>query len=150
MFKIRIDCTTKENLAFNDEKIQRRHFKIISELVDPIKFPALKCIYLLTKTIDRKNRPNESGSTDQKKMITLKSLEITWDWPLSEKEFREFIEHLQKVGFSSANKNKIQLVDISSGNILASFTFQTLQKKEIVQRHRTRNYTYHQTNIYKR
>jgi hypothetical protein len=150
MFKVRIDCTTKENLAFNNGKIQRRHFKKIIQHVDPIKFPALECIYLLTKTIKRGGPTKESESSGGRKRITLKSLEMTWSWPLSEKEFREFVEHLQNVGFSSTNKNKIQLVDNSTANIIYSFTFQTLQKKNVVQRQKTQKYTYYQTNLYKR
>ena len=116
-YKIKIACTTEDDLCYNNKKISKKNY-------NKINFEDLmnKTDYIETALILYKNFEN----------FTTKSLEFMCKREISELEFKEFIVSMKKIGFESKNKNTIKLIKINKNKLnelILTYNFQ-LETKE--------------------
>ena len=117
MYKIKIACTSEDDLCYNNKKISKKNY-------NKINFEDLmnKTDYIETALILYKNFEN----------FTTKSLEFMCKREISELEFKEFIVSMKKIGFESKNKNTIKLIKINKNKLnelILTYNFQ-LETKE--------------------
>lgn len=116
-------CTGKDELMFNNKKIDKRAGNdiIMSLLPDD----NIKEIFILHK-----------NKTVCKNRFYIKSIEFACDI-LTEQEFISFIEKMQQAGFYSKRDSNIKFID--KNVTLYDYSFQTIEKQHIVKREYKRN-----------
>jgi hypothetical protein len=144
MYKIRVNCTSKDDFNFMNRKIRARNIQNIEKDLESID--GLQSMYILTKTLVRENNKIER---DNLRNFSIVSLEMLLNRSVSENEFVDIIQKLQNCGFSSNTRNKIQLVDNQTGIVLYSYEFKSKTKKNTVQKKKRYTYKYRQEMIYK-
>ena len=97
LFKIKINCTHKEELTYKNKEINK-NTKFDFNNIDNIE----SC-YLLKRKLVTSN-------------ITLKSLEFIINKSLNLNELRNFINILQNLNFKSKNNTYVQFIDITDTN----------------------------------
>ena len=96
MYKIRIDCTSKDNLCFDNKKIKKESYNNIHSRLQPSNINYIYEIYILYKNY---------------KSFTYKSLEFNCT-EINENEFIEFIKKMKNIGFCCLNhKTTIQFIE---------------------------------------
>lgn len=113
---IKINCTRKNDLAFNNKDIVKKKRNVSQNPSDltlgniSCIFPNIKSIKILYKTFIKNNNDNELSDDD----YTTKTLEFYYenDDELSDDDFIHFIEVLKKLGFHSENNTKVRYVKI--------------------------------------
>ena len=122
-YRIKIYCTGKDELMFNNNKIDKNAGNdiIMSLLPDD----NIKEIFILHK-----------NKTVCKNRFYIKSIEFACD-SLTEQEFIYFIEKMQQAGFYSKRDSNIKFID--KNVTLYDYSFQTIQKQHIVKREYKRN-----------
>ncbi len=122
-YRIKMYCTGKDELVFNNKKIDKNAGNdiIMSLLPDD----NIKEIFILHK-----------NKTVCKNRFYIKSIEFACD-SLTEQEFISFIEKMQQVGFYSLWDSNIKFID--KNVTVYDYSFQTIQKQHIVKREYKRN-----------
>ena len=129
-FKIKISCTGKEDLCYNNRKISKK--LNLEQFVNNIEY--VKTALILYKT-------NEDN-------FTTKSLEFLCkcDNKLSENDFQNFIKEMINFGFSANEKSKIYLMDKSNETIY-TYYFQSITESNIEKNKRKPNKSIYHTQI---
>lgn len=137
LYKIRINCTTKKELTFNDKPINKKYTKNIYTELQPLNIDYIDGIIILYKHLLLKR--------------TLKSLEFLVNIQLTDILFIEFINKLKDVGFNSKNdKPRIQFID-NTGNIIYNYNFDTCLPLDIKKYKNKKNKSsYSQLYLYKK
>lgn len=122
MYKIKISCTHKEQLNYNNSKINEKNSNLIFELKQLINnYDYIDNVYILNKKKEKKN--------------TLKTLEFSCNNVISNNDFELLIKNMHIIGFKS-NKNTINFykIDIDNKNkhiIIYSYYFTDIKEKYI-------------------
>ena len=105
MYKIRINCTDREQLTLDNLQITNQipEEQIINH-IQPDNLDYVVHIRILYKTFFWKD---QHGNNDQ---ITIKSLEFLCKEYITECKFKDFIKHLNNNGFYSKLDTKIEFV----------------------------------------
>ncbi len=112
--KIKIGCTTQEELQINNKKINLKNYNSLGDN-KPDKFDYISKIYILQKYKFLNNKTT----------YIRKTLEFICNRDITEEEFVLFIETLKKIGFTSKKDNlKIQYID-NEGKIVYNYNYIT-------------------------
>jgi hypothetical protein len=141
MYKIRINCTSEEQLSFDDNKITKYIYDRIHIVLQPDNIDYINDIIILHK-----------NNVD----FTLKSLEFICKININEEQFIKFIEHMKNIGFYSDSNSNIQFID-NIGNIIFNYKFNSIEKKSPIQnklnksnKHKKNKSNYSQQYLYKK
>ena len=129
-YKIKIACTTKYDLCYNNKKISNKNYNRpnFEELINNIDY--IEIALILYKNIFYKK-------------FTTKSLEFMCKREISELEFKEFIVSMKKIGFESKNDNSIHLIKINDNKPseqIFIYNFQSEEKIDIIPKNNNYNY----------
>ena len=108
-FKIKILCTSFEQLSFNNKKISKNNKICFFD-------PNIERIIILHKTLQK---------------FTTKTLEFIYNKQLNEEEFIKFIHTLKEHGFKTTTttpKNNIQFIQNNTNTTLFNYTFIDVKK----------------------
>ena len=136
-YKIKIACTTKDDLCYNNKKISNKNYNRpnFEELINNTD-------YIETALILYKN-----SKTNKNEFIITKSLEFMckYDNEISELNFQKFIKSLKKIGFSSGEFNTIHLIKINNNEqeekekLILKYKFQSETKTKIKNKKKKKN-----------
>jgi hypothetical protein len=142
-YKIKISCTTKDELCYNNKKISNKNYNRpnFEELINNTD-------YIETALILYKHK--------HFKKFTTKSLEFMCkrDNEISESDFKKFIKSMKNIGFKSNNDNTIKLIKINDNKpneLFLTYKFQLETKepnKEYI--YKKNNSTYSTQFLYKK
>jgi predicted transport protein len=127
-YKIKISCTTKDELCYNNKKISNKNYNRpnFEELINNTDY--IETALILYK---------------KEKKFTTKSLEFMCKRKISEDEFKTFIKDMKDIGFSSNNNNTIHLIKINDNKPseqIFIYYFQSEEKKKIIPKNNNYNY----------
>ena len=109
-FKIRIQCTSIEQLTFNNKKISKKNEMCVFD-------SNIKKIIILYKTLDK---------------VTTKTLEFICDKELNKEEFEDFIKTMKDCGFKTTSpKNKIQFINMNTKPFTTLFNYTFMESTNI-------------------
>ena len=118
-YKIKIGCTSKDDLSFDNKSITKYNFNKIHSLLQPNTIDYLDSIIILHKIIIRRD-------------VTTKTLEFLCNRELNNVEFLDFIDKLKNCGFKSTEKRKgktvIQLIHIKTNIVSLNCDFNSLKQ----------------------
>ena len=116
MFKIRINCTTKDDLSFCGRKINKKiHNQLVQKLTPN---DDIEIIQILYKTHRKPRKPRKP------KYYTRITLEFFTNNELCDKKFISFIANMKSLGFISESDDCcIQLINTISNDILLNYYF---------------------------
>jgi hypothetical protein len=145
-YKIRIFCTSKEDLTFEHPKNERpisnirpcknTDIKIHPEL-KPKNIDYVDAITILYRTISQKI-PTKLKIRYYFELSTHASLEYECNRKITELEFQEFIDKMRSCGYYSENNNEIQFINVENGKIIYNYDFNLNNPKDFVQRKRNK------------
>jgi len=101
MYKIRINCTNPDQLAFNNNPINKKSYKEIHDKLQPNNIDYIDSVIILHKKTKKNN-----------KIFTLKTLEFLCNKEISEYQFEELIQKMIEIGFYSKDNRPIQFIYI--------------------------------------
>ena len=101
LFKIKINCTHKEELTYKNKKINKKTKFNTIDIINTID--GIESFYVLNRKLTNSN-------------TTLKSLEFIINKSLNLNELRNFINILQNLNFKSKNNTYVQFIDITNNN----------------------------------
>jgi hypothetical protein len=134
--KIKIYCTTQEELQINNKKINLKNYNKLNE--KPDKFEFVSKIFLLQKY----------KFINNKTTYIRKSLEFICNRDITEEEFIMFIENLKKIGFTTKKDElKIRYID-NEGKIVFNYNFTTNKPLIIPAFSNKKKSLYKQQNLY--
>jgi hypothetical protein len=134
--KIKINCTTQEELQINNKKINLKNYNKLDD--KPDKFEYISKIFLLQKY----------KFIDNKTTYIRKSLEFICNKDITEEEFINFIENLKKIGFMTKKDNlKIRYID-NEGKVVFNYNFNTNKPFIIPAFSNKKKSLYKQQNLY--
>lgn len=114
IYKIRINCTTQQDLTINNKKINQKTFNNIISKNDIDEY-ITKIAILYEDNFHMK---------DDISFIN-KTIEFYCNREINESEFKDFIIKLRKLGFVSNKKQpKIQFIN-NEGNIIYNYNYNT-------------------------
>lgn len=142
-YKIKISCTKKEDLCYNNEKLTITNYnkQNLENLINNTDY--IEKSLFLYKTIKIKS-----------KYIRTTSLEFICkcDNEISDIDFETFIKDMKNIGFSSNTKNTIHLIKINGNNqneTIFTYKFESITKKKIIKKkHNPNRSTYHTQMLY--
>jgi hypothetical protein len=115
-YKIRINCTSQKDLTINNKKISRISYNNLEYKPDNIDY-ITKISILYEDNFHSKSDVN----------FINKTLEFYCNCIITEIEFKDFINNLKNIGFSSKKKDpKIQLID-NEGKIIFNYNYNTIE-----------------------
>jgi len=135
--KIRISCTTQDELQINNKKINLRNYtNYVNNKFD--NFDYITKIFLLQKY----------KFINNKTAYIKKSLEFICLRDITEDEFQSFIENLKKIGFATKKENhRIQYIN-NEGIVVFNYNF-NLNKPYIIPAFSNKKKSlYRQQNLY--
>lgn len=107
MYKIKINCTSEDQLPFENLKINKQ---MSQQLLSKLQLDNVESIILLHKT--------------NCNSFVSKTLEFICNKEINEEQFIAFIRNMQRAGFVSKTNCKIQFID-NVGNIIFNYRFNT-------------------------
>lgn len=107
MYKIKINCTSEDQLSFENSKISKQ---MCQHLLSKLQLDNVESIILLHKT--------------NCNSFVSKTLEFICSKEINEEQFIAFIHNMQRAGFVSKTNSKIQFID-NDGNIIFNYRFNT-------------------------
>ena len=116
-YKIKIYCTSQEQLLLNDEPISIINKDDINNCLLPDYDDNINEICILYKRIKKNN-------------YTIKSLEIFYNSCITEDEFISYIKYMHYVGFSS-QQNYIEFINTQTNEIIYKYDFVNILPQEI-------------------
>ena len=115
-YKIRINCTSQKDFTVINKKISRISYNNLENKPDIIDY-ITKISILYEDNFHSKSDVN----------FINKTLEFYCNRIISEIEFKDFINNLKNIGFSSKKKDpKIQLID-NEGKIIFNYNYNTIE-----------------------
>jgi hypothetical protein len=158
-YKIKISCTKKEELCYNNNKISKPNSKKKSEK----DYDKLK--YELKQLVNNYNYINSSLILYKKfETFTTKTLEFLCNKEITEDDFKYFIKNMHDIGFFSGYNTKITFVKLDKPNNesankhflrlikkpILTYLFQSITKieEEEEKKRRRNNSTYHTQILY--
>jgi hypothetical protein len=140
-YKIKMYCTQKEQLLFNNKPITQKSGHDIIHALTPND--NIKEIFILYKDINFLKKNN--------KKYCIKSIEIELYDFLLEQDFILFIAKMKQAGFYSFNDTKIQYINMDDNKIWYEYRFRTIVKQTPKPRVYCRNTsTYKHLTLYKK
>jgi hypothetical protein len=134
--KIKINCTTQEELQINNKKINLKNYNNLNQKPDNFEF--VSKIYLLQKY----------KFINNKTTYIRKSLEFICNREITEEEFSLFIENLKKIGFMTKKEDlKVRYID-NEGKIVFNYNFNTNKPLIIPAFSNKKKSLYRQQNLY--
>jgi hypothetical protein len=148
-YKIKISCTTKDDLCYNNKKISNKNYNRpnFEELINNTDY--IETALILYKKV----------KTYENKIITTKSLEFMCkcDNEISESDFKKFIESMKNIGYSSGKFNTIHLIKIINNEkncveeTILKYKFQLETKTKIKKKKKKKNKSTYSTQfLYKK
>jgi len=142
-YKIKISCTTKKDLCYNNEKLTKTNYnkQNLENLINNTDY--IEKSLFLYKKIKIKS-----------KYIQTTSLEFICkcDNEISDIDFETFIKDMQNIDFSSNTENTIHLIKINGNNqneTIFKYEFESITKKKIIKKkHNPNRSTYHTQMLY--
>jgi hypothetical protein len=126
-YKIKIFCTSIDELSFNGSRINRSIYDIIIHSLYPKEDDFIDKIMILYKNSKRHDIKN----------FVVKSLEIICNTKLTEKQFIEYIEKMHDCGFRSCkNDVVVEFIDIEDYKTIYKYSFNFMEPVKIKQRNR--------------
>jgi len=128
MYKIKIACTSKDELSFNKKHITP---KLSNNIVHDMNLPSYNYI----------SKSNIVYKTHKK--FTRKFLEIYCDKMINIKQFKRFIKKMHHSGFSSTSDLRVEFIDVNTNNNIYCCNFQTMNEmncNDYVKRKNTSRY----------
>ena len=132
LYKIKINCTDKNNLSFNNKKINENIYNEIKNKLNPNNDNFIDKIIILYKY------PNKYS------YFCVKSLEIICNIKLTEDQFIKYIKKMKNCGFYSINDYIIEFIDLTSYNTIYKYKFDSMISENI----EPRNNTYKNNSVY--
>jgi len=109
-FKIRIGCTSIEQLSFNNKKISKNNFMCVFD-------SNITKLIILYKTLDK---------------VTTKTLEFICDKELNKEEFENFIKTMKDCGFKTTSpENKIQFINMNTKPFTPLFNYTFMESTNV-------------------
>jgi len=136
MYKIRIMCTHPNELSFDGKKIKKKSYNNIHNKLQPDNIDYIDAIIILYITY-------------YPEFFTNKSLEFLCNKEISEYQFKEFIQKMKEIGFSSNKKGSI-IQFIHEKRIIYNYDFNSCKPILIKVNPRKKNKLYSQQYLYKR
>jgi len=121
-YKIKINCTSREELSFKTIKINNHTFEEFRD----IKYPQ----YIYRLNFVTRNVTN----IKKNEHFTIKYLEFMCDRLVEDKELIEFIKYMKLLGFDSKNNNKVSLINSDNNTYISEYYFNSLKKSKIVKK----------------
>jgi len=118
-YKIKINCTSHNELSFKDRKINNHTFKEFRD----IKYPQ----YIYRLNFVTRNVTNIKRNED----FTIKYLEFMCDRLVEDKELIEFIKYMKLLGCDSKNNNKVSLIKSDNNTYISEYYFNSLKESKI-------------------
>jgi len=119
LYKIKINCTSKDDLSFDNKKINKKQYNKIHSILQPNNFEYIDSIVILHKKFIKKG------------FIT-KTIEFFCNKELSLITFLDFIQKLKDCGFNSDDDTPIQYINIKTNNNIFNYKFNTgITEKEV-------------------
>lgn len=148
-YKIKIGCTSKDDLSFDNKSITKYTSNKIYSSLQPNTIDYLDSIIILHKIIPYKKNNGEIIT------FTTKTLEFCVNRELNNVEFLDFIDKLKICGFKSTEKKRgktvIQLIHIKTNIVSLNCDFNSCIFYEIEKRQRAKNNsTYIVQQLYKK
>jgi hypothetical protein len=152
-YKIKISCTKKEDLCYNNEKLTKTNYnkQNLENLINNTDY--IEKSLFLYKTI--KKEPKYIPTIKIKpKYISTTTLEFICkcDNEISDIDFETFIKDMKNIGFSSNTKNTIHLIKINGNNqneTIFTYKFKSITKQKIIKKkHNPNRSTYHTQMLY--
>ena len=141
-YKIKIGCTSKDDLSFDNKSITKYTSNKIYSSLQPNTIDYLDSIIILHKKIHSRD-------------VTTKTLEFCVNRELNNVELLDFIDKLKNCGFKSTEKKRgktvIQLIHIKTNIVSLNCDFNSCLFSEIEKRHGAKNNsTYIVQQLYKK
>ena len=144
MYKIRINCTSLDQLAFNNNPINKKSYKEIHDKLQPNNIDYIDSVIILHKKTNKKTKKNN-------KIFTLKTLEFLCNKEISEYQFEELIQKMIEIGFYSKANRAIQFIDNNVFTTKYNYDFNSCKPTEIEPRKKNKNQSnYSQQYLYKK
>ena len=141
MYKIRISCTSDNELAFNNKPINKKSYKEIHDKLQPNNIDYIDSVIILHKKTKKKT-----------KIFKLKTLEFLCNKEIGEYQFEELIQKMIKIGFYSKDNRPIQFIYID--NVFTTkytYDFNSCKPTEVEPRKKNKNQSnYSQQYLYKK
>jgi len=139
MYKIKIGCTTKDELSLCGKKIKTNGYTtIVSKLTNNDDIQIIQIIQIVSK----KHENND---------FTTKTIEFFINRELDEIEYILFIAKLKDAGFRSEKDINIQLINTKSNDVIFDYKFTSMCKNEIIRFDKRKNKSIYTTQqIYKK
>ena len=112
LYKIRITCTSKDELSFNNKRVSKDNFRQLKD----IKFPE----YIYRANIVTRNIIGIK--------LTTKALEFICNRQVEEDEFKLFITFLKQIGFATKQDNKISYIKVDHNEYIYEYKINSLTK----------------------
>jgi hypothetical protein len=141
MYKIRINCTNPDQLAFNNNPINKKSYKEIHDKLQPNNIDYIDSVIILHKKTKKNN-----------KIFTLKTLEFLCNKEISEYQFEELIQKMIEIGFYSKDNRPIQFIYIDNNLFTTkhNYDFNSCKPTEVEPRKKNKNQSnYSQEYLYK-
>jgi len=136
-YKIKILCTSKDELCYNNKKISIKNYNKLKleELINKNNIYKLLILY-------KKNKQN----------FTTKTLEFLCNEEMTEDNFQTFIKDMIDIGFSSKYNTVIQFIDNNKPNEpIYTYKFQSITKTNKKYKNKIpNNSTYYTQFLYKK
>jgi hypothetical protein len=131
-YKIKIECTTKDDLCYKKNKISNKNYNRpnFEELINNTDYIETALILHIKKYYI-------------KKKFTTKSLEFMCKREISEDEFQTFIKNMKEIGFESNKDNTIHLIKINDNKPskqIFIYNFQSEEEIDITPKNNNYNY----------
>jgi hypothetical protein len=120
-YKIKIFCTSINELSLNDEGINRSIYDEIIYSLCPEDDDFIDKIMILYKYSKRHNIEN----------FVVKSLEIICNTRLTKKQFIEYIKKMHDCGFKSKNNAIIEFINMENYETIYKYKFELIKSIEI-------------------
>jgi hypothetical protein len=150
-YKIRISCTHKKNLSYNEKKITKTNYH---KNIHNIEYIERKLI--LYKNIEYIERKLILYKNKKLKNFTTKTLEFDCNDEIDKDEFIKFIKYMQNNGYSSEKDTCIQFIKVNNNNeklnnnneTIFEYHFQSIrEKKHAIPKKRKPNNSNYRTQI---
>ena len=143
MYKIRISCTSDNELAFNNKPINKKSYKEIHDKLQPNNIDYIDSVIILHKKTKKKT-----------KIFKLKTLEFLCNKEIGEYQFEELIQKMIKIGFYSKDNRPIQFIyidNVFTTKYKYTYDFNSCKPTEVEPRKKNKNQSnYSQQYLYKK
>jgi len=146
-YKIKISCTKKEDLCYNNEKLTRTNYnkQNLENLINNTDYIEKSLFLYKTIKIESNKIPTTTLETTSLEFI------CKCDNEISDIDFETFIKDMKNIGFRSNPENTIHLIKINGNNqneTIFTYKFDSITKQKIKKKHKPNRSTYHTQMLY--